>query len=299
MGAGAAAGEHDGVDAQAGRFRLPDEFGRRVGVAARADGVRAAARNGVDPVRAAGQAGDQFVERGLHVVARRAAMDDGAAQPVEQHVAVFVVVRIGKARPVFQQDVAFQAEAGRGGGGLARVVGLDRALGRDRFGPALQRGAHQEFQLARLVAAGREARAVVALDPDFRPAPRSGKRSGKRRAQPFERLQRRRQMGEAHPREVVEVHGVPSGAASVPRSAGRRRTRFESPPIPFPPTVVRARRRWNRCLRGPMSIILADAAARSGREPPPPSRERPRRPTGPRPSGSATSRCGRSGSVLS
>ena len=149
-----------------------DQFGRRIGVARRADGVRAAARNGVDPVRAAGQARHQFGKRGFHVVARRTAVDGGAAQPVEQHVAVFVVVPVGEPGSVLQQDMAFQAEARRGGRRLAGVVGLDRALGGDGFGPAFQRRAHQEFQLARLVAAGREPRAVVPLDPDLRPVKR-------------------------------------------------------------------------------------------------------------------------------
>ena len=79
MGAGAAAGQNDGVKIQPARFRLIDQFGRCIGVAGRPDGVRSAAGNGEHPVSTAGQAGDQFGEGDIHVVARRAAMDDGAA----------------------------------------------------------------------------------------------------------------------------------------------------------------------------------------------------------------------------
>ena len=48
---------------------------------------------------------------------------------------------------------------------LARMVGLGRALGDERVRAPGDRIAHQEFQLAGFVAAGGEARAVVALDP--------------------------------------------------------------------------------------------------------------------------------------
>ena len=55
----------------------------------------------------------------------------------------------------------------RRGRGLAHVVRLHRALGDQGVGALGQRLAQQELELAGLVAAGGQAGAVVALDPEF------------------------------------------------------------------------------------------------------------------------------------
>ena len=99
----------------------------------------------------------------------------GAVQVIEQDIAVMVVVRLGAAGAVLQQDMAFHAQLRRERRRLAGVVRLRRALGHDQVG-ALRLGlGHQELQLAGLVAAGGKAGAVVALDPDLGspPVPRS------------------------------------------------------------------------------------------------------------------------------
>ena len=75
-------------------------------------------------------------------------------QLVEQHVAVQRISVVVVAGAVFQQDVAFHAEPGRGSATLARVIGLGSALGNDAICATLDRIGHQELELARLVATG-------------------------------------------------------------------------------------------------------------------------------------------------
>ena len=112
-----------------------------------------------------------------------------AQQPVEQHVAAVQVVGIVGRDPVLQHRRAAQPELRRRRGGLADVVRLHRALRHQRVGALRQRLAEQEFQLAVLVAAGREPGAVVALDPELRPA--------ERLRQVRHELQRRRRVAES------------------------------------------------------------------------------------------------------
>ena len=78
-------------------------------------------------------------------------------QPVEQHIAVQGIFGRIVAGAVFQQQMTFHAELGRGRRGLAGVVGLGGALGDDGVGALRHRLAHQEFQFAGLVAAGGQA----------------------------------------------------------------------------------------------------------------------------------------------
>ena len=51
------------------------------------------------------------------------------------------------------------------------MVGLGRAAGDDGVRALGQRLAHQELQLAGLIAAGKEAQHIVALEPDVGPGP--------------------------------------------------------------------------------------------------------------------------------
>ncbi len=129
-------------------------------------------------------------------------------QPVEQHVARLRVGRVAVARAVLEQDVAGQAELGAGRRGLARVVGLGRALRHHDVGALPDRLGHQVFELARLVAARAETGAVVALDPQLRPREPGGKA--------LHRLERGGPVAEADTGEAGEVHvGVPSGVRGV------------------------------------------------------------------------------------
>ena len=109
-----------------------------------------------------------------------------------------VVVGILRAGAVFKQDVAVHAELGGEGGGLTGMVRLRRALRDDHVGAFGLGFGHQEFELARLVAAGRQPRAVVALDPDLRPAQFA--------RQAVEPLQWRWQMREMDSRKARQMH---------------------------------------------------------------------------------------------
>ena len=186
---------HDVVDDKVRLRHLREEFERAVHVAQRAGGVRAAAGDGVDLCAAGAAVFGHLLRLGVHVAARRAVFDAGAVQHVEEDVAVVAVVLVGVAGAVLQQ-----ARPGRSSRRLAGVVRLRRALGHHHLGAFLHRLRHQEFQLAGLVAAGREAGAVVTLDPEFRPA--------QQRRKPWHGFQRRGQVGEAEARETGEVHGV-------------------------------------------------------------------------------------------
>ncbi len=84
----------------------------------------------------------------------------GAKQVVQQNVAGHLArVVAGQ----YQHTVKTIASGGRGR--LPAVIGLRRAGGDDGVGLLRQRLGHQEFQFARLVAAGGQAGQVVALNP--------------------------------------------------------------------------------------------------------------------------------------
>jgi hypothetical protein len=78
----------------------------------------------------------------------------------------------------------------------AAVVGLRRAAGDQRVRTFRQRVGHQEFELAGLVAAGKQAEHVVALDPDLGALPTGagGRQCGRKARQ---RLQWRDEGGVA------------------------------------------------------------------------------------------------------
>ncbi len=81
------------------------------------------------------------------------------------------------------------------------MVGLHGTLGNQMVGALGQRVAHQELQLANLVAAETHARQVVALHPNLRPAQRFGEAG--------QQLQRGRSLAQLGARECGEVHGRP------------------------------------------------------------------------------------------
>ena len=199
LGPGASRRVDDQADGKAPLVGLVHQLQRAIGVAERADRVRAAARNDVGPLAGRLQARRDLLHGGVHVAAARNVAERCAVQMVEEDVAVVVVVGAGNAGAVLQHGVAVEAEAGAEGGGLAHVVGLGGALGDHRVGAQRLGLAHQEFQLAGLVAAGGHAGAVVALDEEARAA------EGLRQA--VHRLQRGRQVGKVKAREAGEVHG--------------------------------------------------------------------------------------------
>ena len=153
------------IDAQPLVIGLGDHLQRAVRVAERAGGVRSAAGDDIDLAALRPEGLGHRFEFGVHVQARRPLLGRRAVEDIQEHVAVGVVVRILRPRPVLEQDVAVHAEARGEGGRLSRVVGLRGALGHDHVGALLDRLGHQELELAGLVAAGRKSRAVVALDP--------------------------------------------------------------------------------------------------------------------------------------
>ena len=117
-------------------------------------------------------------------------------QLVEQHVAAVRIGFVAVTGAILEQQVAFEVESGGDRAGLACMVGLGRALGKDAVG--LAGDGHQEFQFARLVAAGRQAGAVVAFDPDVRPAEFLG--------QARQGFQRGGQVREVQAREAGQMH---------------------------------------------------------------------------------------------
>ena len=168
--AAAAGGVHDPVDPDAEIRRLLQDLQRAADIAQRTDRVRAAAWNDIGPAaRAAHLVGSQRAG-GRHRAVARYIFQSGAEQAIEQDVAV-VAIGVGRLRDaLFQDEHAFQPELRGRCRRLSRVVGLQGAQGDQRVGALLQGVGHQIFQLARLVAAGGEPRAVVALDPELRPA---------------------------------------------------------------------------------------------------------------------------------
>jgi hypothetical protein len=96
-------------------------------------------------------------------------------QSIEQDISVQCVVAILKASAIFEQDVAFKAKLGRPGGSLTCVVRLRCALRDDGIGALTESVCQQKFKLASLVAAAREAGAIVALYPEARSIEMLGK----------------------------------------------------------------------------------------------------------------------------
>ena len=165
------------VDAQAHVVRLRRELDRAIDVAQRADDVRAAARDDIGLAPLGAQLVRDLLHRGGHVGRARIGAGRRAEDVVQKDVARPGVGLVGVAGAVLQQDQAFEAGLRGGGSRLAGMVRLRRALGNDDVGALFQRVGDQEFQLAGLVAAGREPGAVVALDPQDR-APSAADRRG-------------------------------------------------------------------------------------------------------------------------
>ena len=186
------------IDLEAGRVGLHHQFQRRVDIAKRTGRIGTPAGDGIDLAAGGGELFAELRQLAVHVRIRPAALDGGTVENVEQHVGVLRVIEIRLAGTVLQQHVTGHAEPRRRSRRLARMVGLGRPLRDDRIGPLGLRRGHQVFELAGFVAAGREARAIVALDPDLRAVehPR----------QVVETLQGSRQMGERDAGKAGKIH---------------------------------------------------------------------------------------------
>ena len=90
----------------------------------------------------------------------------GVEQLQQQAIAVAEVVGVFSTGGIFQQGHTAQAEFGGQRGGLAHMVGLDRASGDQGVGALGKRVGSQVFKFAQLVAAHGQRRGVIAFDVD-------------------------------------------------------------------------------------------------------------------------------------
>src|SRR5581483_9370208 len=110
--------------------------------------VRRAARNRIGVASAPALRLDErlqsafVLDRALH----RIVMELGAEQRAEEDVADGAVERARLGGPRVVKNDAVQPDLRRGGGGLARVVRLDRADGDERVGADADRLADQELE---------------------------------------------------------------------------------------------------------------------------------------------------------
>ena len=91
---------------------------------------------------------------------------------------LILALRVGD--PMLEQRMAGESMFAGRRGRLANVIGLDGTLGDDSVRTLLQGFPNQEFELSSLVAATREAGAIVPFDPK--------RRAAKMLAQPGHRL---------------------------------------------------------------------------------------------------------------
>src|ERR1700733_1227877 len=91
------------------------------------------------------------------------------------------------------------------------MIGLSRALGQHDIGALITRLRHEEFELSRLVAAGRHPGAIVALDPDLRTIEVASEIG--------EMFQRRREMTKADARKTRKIHRSHPYFCSLPNGS--------------------------------------------------------------------------------
>ena len=144
----------------------------------------------------------------LALAPRARPVDGRAKQLVQEEVAV------GPCRRLSAQDEVAGQATGRGGGRrLTAVVGLRRPAGDKAVAAPGQGVPDKELELARLVAAGREAREVVALHENARPA------QGRREARQL--MERRWEKSEAPPGKSRQLH-VPHSFTQYAAPPGSR-----------------------------------------------------------------------------
>ena len=152
-------------------------------VGAEMDHVRLAPLLGERP----GETFQRRIRRRL-VLAERKGVQRCAEEAVEQHVAGGAVEGVGVVHPLFELYVDVHPELARPGRGEPHEIRLHRAGDEHRVGGLRPRLAEVELELAHLVPAKGEPRAVVALDPQLdaqrRSEVRSGVERGRRMAEP-------------------------------------------------------------------------------------------------------------------
>ena len=162
---------HEVINLQALFVRLLQQLKRAIDVAQRADRIRGAARNDVG--LAAGRS--HFICYRVHfrieVSTARILAQVGAKDLVEKHIARLCVGLAWIGYTMLEQHLAGEAEFRRCRCGLPNVIGLHGADCDNRVGAFGKSRRHREFEFARLVAAGCETGAIVALDPDSRAHP--------------------------------------------------------------------------------------------------------------------------------
>ncbi len=174
--------------------KLPGHLEGAIHIAERPQCVGACDRDHVNRLARRCQFMGQSCHRRIHVGVLVDKPGHGAEQMIQKRIAVGLVKIIGP-HP-FQNTLTAHAATGRGGGGLADMIGLRTAGGDDRR-RALRFGfGNQEFKFADLVAAECETGAVVALDPDIG--------SAERFREVCQKFQRCRQMGQPDAREPIQ-----------------------------------------------------------------------------------------------
>ena len=165
----AAGGAHHMINAQPQIIGLRDEFDRGIDIPESAGRIRSPSRYQIRFAALVFQPGCDFCKFGIHVRIGRAMLDARTVQMIQQHIAAGRVIVICLAGAILEKNVAIDAHFRGASGGLARVIGLGRALCQHDVGTLISRFRHQVLEFSRLIAAGRHAGAIVALDPDFRP----------------------------------------------------------------------------------------------------------------------------------
>ena len=166
VGAGTARGKHHGGKFNAAVFNLRGQLQPGAHVAQRAECIGTADRHQVRLLAVTAQAVGEGVELVVGVVEVFHQLHFGVEQLQQQAIAVAQVVGVVGAGRILQQGNTAQAELGSQRGGLAHMVGLDRAGGDQGIGALSDGVGGQVFEFAQLVAAHGQRRGVIAFDVD-------------------------------------------------------------------------------------------------------------------------------------
>ena len=164
VGPGAARCQHDCGEGQAGVLDLFGQFQPGAHITQSTQRIGASNRHQIRLFAVAAQACGQCFQLLIGVVEVVHQFDLGIEQVKQQPIAVADIVGVFGTQRIFQQRYASQAQFGGEGGGLAHVVGLQRAGGDQRVRALGQRIGPQVFEFTQLVAAHRQWRQVIAFD---------------------------------------------------------------------------------------------------------------------------------------
>ena len=169
MGSGAAGGQHHGGEIQAGVLDLFRQFQPGTHITQGTQRIGAANRHQIRFFAIAAQASGQGVQLLVGIVEVFHPLDLGIEQVQQQPIAIAEVVGVVGAEGIFQQRYTAQAQFGGNGGGLAHMVGLNRACGDQGVGTLRQGIGGQVLEFAQLVAAHGQGCQVIAFDIDVAP----------------------------------------------------------------------------------------------------------------------------------